>query len=81
MDSHRKALAKTITWRLVAVTITASVVWVVTGDIAWAGSVGALDTLLKLGSYYLHERLWNRVDFGKAPAPGVSAWLSLQKEN
>jgi len=74
MDSHRKALAKTVTWRLLGVTITTSVVWVITGDLAWAGSVGVVDTLFKLGSYYLHERLWTRVDFGPAPTPGVSTW-------
>ena len=81
MDHPRRALAKAATWRLVAVAITGSVAWVVTGEVAWAVSIGALDTLLKFGSYYLHERVWDRTDFGRAPATSVSVsgWLSRRR--
>lgn len=72
MDSRARTLAKTLSWRLVAVTVTATCVWLVTGEITLAASVGALDTLLKLAGYYLHERAWEQTDFGRAPAPRVS---------
>jgi uncharacterized membrane protein len=60
IDSRTRALAKATTWRLLATAITAACAWLVTGEIACAASIGALDTLVKFGSYYFHERLWDR---------------------
>jgi len=28
-------------------------------------SIGFVDTTIKIFTYYSHERLWNRVDFGR----------------
>jgi len=64
MDSRTRALVKAVTWRLLASAITATCAWLVTGEAACAASIGALDTLIKLGSYYLHERAWDRASLG-----------------
>lgn len=69
MESHRRAITKAVTWRLVALAITACTVWVITGRISVAVSVGAFETALKLGAYYGHERLWSRMDFGRTVEP------------
>ena len=69
MDSRARALAKATTWRLLATLITAACAWVVTGEAAWAASIGALDSAVKFGSYYLHERFWDRTGFGKVHVP------------
>ena len=69
MESHRRSIAKTLSWRLVATVITAVVVWIVTESLQFAAVVGGVDTLLKLGAYYLHERLWNRVSLGRPREP------------
>lgn len=68
MDSRLRALAKAGTWRIVALAITAACAWLVTGEIKYAASIGLADTVIKLGSYYFHERLWDRARVGK---PGV----------
>ena len=60
MDSRTRALAKATTWRFLATAITATCAWLVTGEAMYAASIGALDTFIKFGSYYLHERLWDR---------------------
>lgn len=65
-DSRARALAKATTWRFLATAITATCAWLVTGEVACAASIGALDTLIKFGSYYFHERLWDRASLGKA---------------
>lgn len=49
--------------------ITAGVVWGVTSKIELAVSIGLMDTLIKLGVYYAHERCWLKVRFGKAKPP------------
>jgi uncharacterized membrane protein len=66
MVSRTRALAKATTWRLLATAITATCAWLVTGEVVYAASIGALDTVIKFGSYYLHERLWDRAMLGRA---------------
>ena len=66
MDSRTRALAKATTWRLLATAITVTCAWLVTGEAAYAASIGALDTFIKFGGYYLHERLWDRARLGRA---------------
>jgi uncharacterized membrane protein len=38
-------------------------------EIELAAKVGLLDTLVKIGAFYFHERLWHRVNFGKVKPP------------
>jgi adenylylsulfate kinase len=68
-DSARRSLYKALSWRVVALTITTLVVWIAAGELAFAATIGALDTLAKIALYYLHERAWNRVKVGRMPAP------------
>ena len=41
-----------------------AIVWLVTGKLELAATVGVLDAVLKLGGYYVHERIWVRIRFG-----------------
>ena len=68
MESHARTIAKAISWRCIATATTTIIVWLVTGKLELAATVGALDTVLKLGEYYAHERIWNRVKFGRIKA-------------
>ncbi len=55
---------KTLSWRSLATLVTFTVAWLVTRKFALAAEIGVADTLIKLGVYYFHERLWIRVKFG-----------------
>lgn len=68
MESHKRSIAKALSWRVWATLITTCVAFLMTGEMTVAIEIGLLDTLLKLGAYYGHERLWLRIPFGKAPA-------------
>ncbi len=63
-ESHRRSIAKGITWRIVASVTTMVVVFVITGDLALMASVGFVDVTFKILFYYLHERFWGRVHWG-----------------
>ena len=63
--SRKRSLIKTVTWRIIASLDTFIIVWVVTGQISWAGSVAGLEILTKTFLYYLHERGWNYIIWGK----------------
>ena len=51
------------------VVITGVVAYVVTRELATAVAIGAADTVLKFGAYYVHERAWNRVKLGQTKPP------------
>jgi len=51
------------------VVITTSIAWIVTDQFAFAATIGVADAAVKLGAYYLHERMWNHVSFGRAKPP------------
>ncbi len=69
MESHVRTITKTLSWRFVATLITFSVAWLVTGKLTFAVEIGVADTLIKLGAYYFHERLWIRAKFGTLRKP------------
>lgn len=68
MESKTRAIAKALSWRAVATVTTGLIAWAVTGNLEVAASIGVLGVLFKLMEYYLHERLWNRLGFGRAAA-------------
>ena len=69
MDTHRRSILKTISWRVMATLITGVVAFVVTGRIDMAITVGLGDSLVKFFKYYLHERMWSKIRFGQVRPP------------
>lgn len=69
MDSHVRTIMKALSWRFIASLITFFVAWIATGRLTVAVEIGIIDTLIKLGAYYFHERTWMRVRFGKLKKP------------
>ena len=53
-----QATLKTISWRIIALTATVLVVWVSTGSIEIAASIGGIDAVIKTILYWLHEKVW-----------------------
>jgi uncharacterized membrane protein len=66
-DSHQRTIAKTLTWRVLSLGITATVAWFLTREVYFAACLGAVDTCVKLGGYYFHERIWELNRFGRTP--------------
>ncbi len=65
MESARRSIVKAISWRLLATVITAVIVYQLTGELDFAAKVGLADTTLKFVIYFGHERLWNRIPYGR----------------
>ena len=68
-EPRRRSIAKALSWRILAMAVTVSVAWVVTGRADIAAGIGAADSLIKLAVYYGHERFWNRVGWLKRGLP------------
>ena len=69
METHLRSILKAVTWRTGGTVVTCLVAWSLTGSLELATRIGILDTLIKVGAFYLHERLWGRLEFGKQPPP------------
>ncbi|MGB1013047.1 MAG: DUF2061 domain-containing protein [Nannocystaceae bacterium] len=65
MESKRRSWTKALSWRLIAVTITSAVSYVVTDSAEFALSIGLADSLIKVFAYYLHERTWITIPYGR----------------
>lgn len=63
-ESRKRHIAKTITWRGVGTLDTMFLSWLVTGNPLTGLKIGLSELLTKMILYYLHERVWYRMDYG-----------------
>ena len=68
-ETHTRSLAKALSWRVFALAITTGVSYVLSESMAVAVSIGAIDSLIKIGVYYAHERVWMGIRFGRKRSP------------
>ena len=60
-DSHRRSIAKAITWRITGSVDTFVLSFVFTGSVKLAGSIAGVEMATKTVLYYLHERVWSAI--------------------
>lgn len=75
-ESNARTLVKTISWRITATLTTTFLVYIFTGQIRTAIEVGMLEMVAKLVFYYVHERLWDKVKFGRYEVPPLVLWIT-----
>lgn len=64
-DKIKRSLAKTLSWRIVGTLDTIIISWVITGTLGLALSIGLIELVTKMTLYYFHERIWNKIKWGK----------------
>ncbi|MFM9889490.1 MAG: DUF2061 domain-containing protein [Rickettsiales bacterium] len=64
-DSHRRSLVKAVSWRITGSIDTFLISWLVTGHPIIALSISAIEVFTKIFLFYLHERIWHRVRWGR----------------
>ena len=65
METKLRSFIKAVSWRILGSLFTMGVVWAFTRQWKAAAAVGIIDTLAKIIIFYVHERLWLRISFGK----------------
>ena len=63
-SANKRHLFKTFSWRAVGSLTTLIVAWIVTGNPLTGFHIGLLETLTKMILYYLHEKIWYKINFG-----------------
>ena len=64
-ETHLRSFLKGVTFRVIATLITMILVFIFTGDFVLTVGVGFFETISKLIVYYLHERVWDRIRWGR----------------
>lgn len=75
-ETAARSLVKALSYRLSGSLTTVAIVAAVTGRFQLALGVGGLDLLAKLVVYYLHERAWNHLRFGRHLVEPAVIWLT-----
>jgi len=75
-ESKRRSILKTISWRFWATLTTAIIVYIFTGKIELAAAIGGIEIVIKMIMYFLHERAWNNVNYGKKQHKPAVIWLT-----
>ena len=65
MEKPIRSLIKAISWRIVATLTTTLLVFAFTRNFVISIGVGGSEILLKIAIYYVHERVWNMLNFGR----------------
>ncbi len=68
-ESHRRSVAKTISYRVLASLVTTLIAWGMTGRMSTGFKIGMIDGVMKLIGYFLHERAWARIKYGLPKPP------------
>ena len=64
-DSHVRSIVKAISWRMTGSIDTFVLALLFTGSGALAGSIAGTEFVTKIAIYYLHERAWSWVRWGR----------------
>jgi uncharacterized membrane protein len=64
-EARKRSIIKALTWRAIATSTTMVLAYAATGDMKVAGAIGAADVVIKLFFYYIHERAWGRIPWGR----------------
>jgi uncharacterized membrane protein len=64
-ERKRRSILKAISWRIIGTLDTFLISFLITGKFKFAISISGIELLTKFSLYFMHERIWNRIKFGK----------------
>lgn len=75
-ETKTRSVVKTISWRFLATLTTVTLVYIFIGDTTIAFTVGGIEVFLKMLVYFVHERVWDKLKFGKHEIKPCVVWLT-----
>jgi uncharacterized membrane protein len=64
-DKHYRSLIKAVSWRLTGSVDTLIITFLITGKLKWAFTISGVELFTKVFLYYVHERVWENLSFGR----------------
>lgn len=75
-ETNKRSIVKGITWRVIATTTTICIVYFFFDRLDLAIAAGAIETVLKIGLFWIHERAWFKVRWGKKRIEPFNLWFT-----
>lgn len=75
-ETHARSVAKAVSWRVMGTVATSLIVLAVTRRVVLSLAVGVFEFVSKIGFFWLHERVWDRLRFGREEVQPVVVWLT-----
>ena len=65
-DGHVRSLVKAATWRVTGTVDTFILSFFFTKSVKLASSIAFTEVVTKIALFYVHERVWNRITWGRS---------------
>ncbi len=75
-ETKTRSIVKTISWRILATLTTITLVYIFIGDTKIAFAVGGIEVFLKMLIYFFHERVWDKLKFGRKEIQPFVIWIT-----
>ncbi len=69
MDTKKRSWAKSVTWRVIGIILLGAIAYLITGNWKEMTVITLLFHGIRVVLYYYHERLWQRVSWGRLDHP------------
>jgi adenylylsulfate kinase len=69
VESRARSIVKAVSYRILGSVTTGLIVFVITGKANLSLGIGGLDMAAKIAVYFIHERIWDRIAFGREKPP------------
>ncbi len=64
IDTNKRHILKTFSWRAIGTIDTIALAWIFTGDPFLGLTIGFAEVITKMILYYFHEKIWYKINFG-----------------
>ena len=75
-ETNKRSIVKGISWRLIATGTTVIIIYLFFGRLDLAIAAGLIESVLKIGLYWAHERAWFKVRWGKKRIEPFNLWFT-----
>jgi len=76
IESKSRSVVKAVSWRFFATATTILIVFIFFGRLDLAIAAGIFESLSKILIYFVHERMWNKIKFGKKKIDPFVVWFT-----
>lgn len=75
-ESHTRSVIKAVTWRILGTVTTSALVFFFTKRLTLSLAVGAMEFFSKIGLFWFHERVWERIKVGRGKVTPAVIWFT-----
>lgn len=75
-DTHARSVLKALSWRIFGTLVTSALVFLFTRRLVLSLAVGGIEFVSKIALFWAHERLWDRLPWGKQRVPPAVIWFT-----